>query len=355
MTIGRTIRQYRKACGLTQAQLAQKVGVSIQAVSKWETGAGFPDISQIVPLARALGISTDELLSFSGRREDFEKLWHETVDRTHADPHKTREVSRAALELYPEDELFLLRASVDEEQLASMTEEERTQEIHLHNALRYSRKLLQVDPENADAKIRMVRICSRLGMDEEAVSLAYECTGAHREIALKYCLKGDALRRHRQRIADRKLRSLLSELMEGDQAMLDAAERIIRGAIPDGNYQHYYEIMADIYLKRFVSYRAEGKEQAACAALRQVLELAREADGVQSRTFDAPLFDLLENINPDSPSDRAWRWLLSYVEENIPGWQEEPALAQIVTDAYAYLKECNLPERENNTEQNTTS
>ena len=70
MTIGSTIRQYRKDLGMTQAQLAGKVGVSVQAVSKWETGAGFPDISQIVPLARALEISTDKLLSFNDRRED---------------------------------------------------------------------------------------------------------------------------------------------------------------------------------------------------------------------------------------------------------------------------------------------
>lgn len=37
MTIGQTIRHYRKHCQLTQAQLAQKVGVSVQAISKWET------------------------------------------------------------------------------------------------------------------------------------------------------------------------------------------------------------------------------------------------------------------------------------------------------------------------------
>lgn len=343
MTIGSTIRQYRKDRGMTQAQLAGKVGVSVQAVSKWETGAGFPDISQIVPLARALEISTDTLLSFNDRREDFEKLWHETLDRTHADPREMREVSRAALEQYPQDEIFLLRAAADEEALASMTEEKRTQELHLHNALRYSRKLLQADPENADAKIRMVRICSRLGMEDEAVALAYQCTGAHREWALKYCLKDDALRRHRQKIAERKLRSLLSELMEGDPAMLDAAEGILQAAIPDGNYQHYSEILAGIYLKRFERYREEGKEQAACAALRQVLELAREADAVRSKAFTAPIFDLLDNINPDSLPDRAWRWLLSYVEENIPDWQEEPAVAEIVKDAYAYLDGLNLP------------
>ena len=354
MTIGSTIRQYRKELGLTQAQLAQKVGVSVQAVSKWETGAGFPDITQIVPLARSLGISTDKLLDYNDRREEFEKLWQDTVDRSHADPRQMREVSLAALELYPEDKLFLLRAAVDEEELASVAEEKRVREGHLYNALGYSRRLLRLDPDNTDAKIRMVRIYSQLGMDDQAVALAYQCTGAHREHALKYCLKGDALRHHIQKIVDRKLTSLLSELSDGDLEMLDAAERILRAAIPDGNYQHYYEIMADIYLKRFVSYRAEGKEQAACAALRQVLELARKADAEKNRAFTAPHFDLLENINPDSLPDRAWRWLLSYVEENIPGWQKEPDLAQIVTEAYAYLKECNLPIREIIAEPDTT-
>ena len=48
---------------MTQEELAEKVFVSGKAVSKWETGQGFPDISLLEPLARALGISVIELLS----------------------------------------------------------------------------------------------------------------------------------------------------------------------------------------------------------------------------------------------------------------------------------------------------
>lgn len=339
MTIGKTIRHYRKNRELTQAQLAKEVGVSIQAISKWETGAGSPDIAQIVPLARALHITTDTLLHFTDRREDFEKLWHDTLEGTHAAPCQMREVSRAALEVYPEDKIFLLRASMDEEQLASMAEDERKKEGHLRNALLHCRRLLRVDPEDSDTQLRMVRILSQLGMDDEAITMAYRCEGVEREFALKYCLKGDALRRHRQKIVDRKLSSLLSELSEGDMAMLDAAEGIIFAAIPDGNYQHYYEFLAGIYIKRFDYYRAGGDMEGACAVARQVLELAKEADAVQSRAFTAPLFDLLENINPDDLSDRVWRWLLSYVESEIPQWREDGALAEIVDDAYAYRKE----------------
>ena len=59
---GELITRCRHRCGLTQLQLAEKLGVSNRAVSKWERGAGFPDISLLEPLADALGISVVELL-----------------------------------------------------------------------------------------------------------------------------------------------------------------------------------------------------------------------------------------------------------------------------------------------------
>ncbi|MBQ9760464.1 MAG: helix-turn-helix transcriptional regulator [Clostridia bacterium] len=64
MTVGQRIKLYRKDCGLTQSELAELIGVSMQAVSKWETDAGMPDISQIIPLARVLGTSTDMILGY---------------------------------------------------------------------------------------------------------------------------------------------------------------------------------------------------------------------------------------------------------------------------------------------------
>lgn len=60
---GAVIRKLREAKKMTQEELADKLYVSSKAVSKWETGQGFPDISLIEPLASALGISVIELLS----------------------------------------------------------------------------------------------------------------------------------------------------------------------------------------------------------------------------------------------------------------------------------------------------
>lgn len=60
---GNTVRQLRESRHLTQAQLAERIGVSSKTVSKWETGKGLPDISLLQPLAQALGISVIELMN----------------------------------------------------------------------------------------------------------------------------------------------------------------------------------------------------------------------------------------------------------------------------------------------------
>lgn len=61
-TIGNRIAKFRKAKGMTQEELANKLGVSSQAVSKWENDASCPDIGLLPTLCRTLGITADELL-----------------------------------------------------------------------------------------------------------------------------------------------------------------------------------------------------------------------------------------------------------------------------------------------------
>ena len=64
-TIGNRISKHRKEKGLTQEELAEKLGVSSQAVSKWENDQSCPDISLLPILCSIFGISTDELLTGS--------------------------------------------------------------------------------------------------------------------------------------------------------------------------------------------------------------------------------------------------------------------------------------------------
>ena len=60
---GTMIRRLRESRNMTQHQLAEMISVSDKAVSKWETGRGYPDISLVEPLAEVLGVSIIELFS----------------------------------------------------------------------------------------------------------------------------------------------------------------------------------------------------------------------------------------------------------------------------------------------------
>ena len=63
LKIGNYIQYLRKSAGLTQSELAEKVGVSFQAVSKWENGDNLPDTGILLPLCDILGTTVDKLLN----------------------------------------------------------------------------------------------------------------------------------------------------------------------------------------------------------------------------------------------------------------------------------------------------
>lgn len=63
MTFGEKLKSIRKQAGISQEKLAEKIGVSRQAITKWETDAGIPDIENIMAISTLFNISIDELLS----------------------------------------------------------------------------------------------------------------------------------------------------------------------------------------------------------------------------------------------------------------------------------------------------
>lgn len=75
---GILIRKIRKEKNMTQQQLAEAIHVSVPAISKWENGHGFPDITLLAPLASSLGISVTELLDGERSEPEMSTL----VDRT---------------------------------------------------------------------------------------------------------------------------------------------------------------------------------------------------------------------------------------------------------------------------------
>lgn len=70
MNLSQKIYECRKKANLSQEALAEKIGVSRQAVSKWETGEAVPEVGKLVLLAKTFGVSTDYLLSQEEQKED---------------------------------------------------------------------------------------------------------------------------------------------------------------------------------------------------------------------------------------------------------------------------------------------
>ncbi len=68
--LGANIKCFRKNKGFTQEELAGMLGVTPQAVSRWESEVGMPDVSMIVPIAQALNITTDALLGYHMQSQD---------------------------------------------------------------------------------------------------------------------------------------------------------------------------------------------------------------------------------------------------------------------------------------------
>lgn len=66
---GEYIYNKRKSQGLTQEELGRKIGVTNKAVSKWEVGETCPDISMLAPLSKALGVTIDELLTYTDKEK----------------------------------------------------------------------------------------------------------------------------------------------------------------------------------------------------------------------------------------------------------------------------------------------
>ena len=81
--IGKFIAELRKEKNLTQEQLAEKLGITDRAISKWENGRGMPDLSLMKPLCNELGITINELLSGEKLdKKDYQNKFEENILNT---------------------------------------------------------------------------------------------------------------------------------------------------------------------------------------------------------------------------------------------------------------------------------
>ena len=109
MKMGEKIQTLRKAKHLSQETLAEYLGVSSQAVSKWENSVTMPDVTLIPAIAEFFGTSTDELFGINALEAEKRVMdfCHRSQALRHSDPAAAEAVLREGLRRYPGNEILL--------------------------------------------------------------------------------------------------------------------------------------------------------------------------------------------------------------------------------------------------------
>ena len=169
MNIGNKIRELRKQRGITQEQLAESIGISFQAVSKWENNIALPDITLVPVLASYFGVSMDELFDFNLKEIEHAVriITEKAYQYRESNPAESRRILEEGLKKYPENDillnnlLYVLDYSVKPDEtiaIASKLIEKTNQNDVKYDALRFLAYAYKAkgDLESAEAAIEQI-------------------------------------------------------------------------------------------------------------------------------------------------------------------------------------------------------
>ncbi len=265
--LGKRIKELRKRKDMTQEKLADMLGITYKAVSKWECGMTSPDVAMIVPLARILDVSTDELLGLVPIEKDEKKAYFdaELFEFWKKDHEKDLEISRQAVAEYPTDYRYLHWLASNEWYVGYSVEyygTDKGKEL-LENSVKHNLMILDncndttMKKEAISGLVYAYSSMDELGLAKKYAEMYPDEKETCRDELLLNCLKGDELYSLRKKILRNKmlqfcfsLDSLWRYAYPDCPEALDAEENIIKAVITDGNYQIFHGTLSDIYLER---------------------------------------------------------------------------------------------------------
>ena len=225
INIGEKIKQFRARDERTQSDLATAIGVSCQAVSRWESGGGYPDLQLMPAIANYFHVTIDELFGYHGDREEkIEEILNKARDMLSNERYIRQKGSmsekvgecvqmlRSAAEEFPSEPEILLQlaralykwgwhkygAKWDEENNCEDSEY-NSQNIYWQEALHTYEKLLKITPMSETAILDVVSLYREMGEYEKAQALAYKQSGIAvcRELLLPQSATGEKAERFR--------------------------------------------------------------------------------------------------------------------------------------------------------------
>ncbi len=306
--IGEKIKKLRKVNDMTQEKLADYLGVSFQAISKWECGIASPDISLLVPISRLFGISIDELFDNSKdkidlRLTELKKVYDETWKT--GDTKKRYEISLIAVEEYPGN-LELLENLASSEWyygIHEMTNNPAERIKLLESSVKHAETVIEnTNDENLKdrALITITYSLHNLGRAEEAKKYA-EMTDDENLIIM--CLSGDERVVRKQE----KIQSAVFELLRQISAPgnrieeLEIADAIIKVIIPDSNYLLFNDVLMFNEVLKAQLYAINGLYEKAIESLNDAHKYAEEFDKICFKgnvvNYISPILDHIK-FNP---------------------------------------------------------
>ena len=277
--IGKQIKALRNRDGVTQDRLAEALGVTSQAISKWENESGYPDIEYIVPIANFFNVTIDALFEHD-RSESENKIneYCEKLDEMHRgweNVHDRIELARKALAEFPAEEKLLVRLAtalwekwsgdtsddcflfVDGKTVYNFDKVRATE--GWEEAAQIMEKLLAT---STDDKIRsecrniLIRLYGSIGEKEKVYKLADycpDCKAANLAAAFNGIYKEEA-RENSQILLQQALFRLRVHLPIQTKDLTlkaKAIEKIIelhKFVFDDGNYEFYHAKMEHLYI-----------------------------------------------------------------------------------------------------------
>lgn len=317
--IGQKIKELRKKNDMTQEKLADYLFVSYQAVSKWETGAASPDLSLIVPLAKILHVTTDELFNLETdktdlRRKELDDIFDSTWKS--GDIKIRYETALTRCTEYPGDFGYLLALAEAEEHYAyhHLEGDREKQKEFLERSVKHCEMILEDCEDKAlrdNAIEQLVSVLPELGRQEEATAYAGQHPRAND--LLIHCLTGEEGIQHRQKMLFHKITEALL-LLDRSMPALEATEAFIKALVPDGNYLYWHDWLMRNDIWKAGHFVRHGENEKAFALLNTAKHHLHEYESVLRKNspsaYTAPLQNRLTydpnnitNFGTNTPSE----------------------------------------------------
>lgn len=365
LNLGQKIRELRRRDGRTQEALAEAIGVTSQAVSRWESNGGYPDMEMIPSIANYFGVSIDELFGYNNERsqkidELANKIDHMNYQNNGEDLNIDECITfaRNALIEFPGNEkLMLCLASVlynagyvrygehhltDSEGYDILDVEKHKKYAEWKEAISLYEKLLKT-MDNGEPRHRVIRELTQLYLNTGDHTRALEVIESAPNIyGAREFLKAKAMdgKKRAEAYGEALLKTVkaCSELMVSsvlvNEKNMTISEKVqsLRGAIEifhtvctDGNCGSYHAYIARVYTLLSLYLWLDGQKDEAFIALDSALSHFKRFDESNAKDtgyYTAPLIKLVQHEDWKNDSDVDMPIVTSHMSlaEDWPWW-----------------------------------